>query len=150
MKSGTPSPDKTTVRWRKALPVWVQAVVLLAVFAGGIGVGAVAASRYVVMRMQHYRAHPELLPQEVTNTLTNRLKLTEEQSEQVLAVISHRHGRIEQIRQTSAPEINAEFDLMEQEVADILKKDQKPKWLSTADWVRKSFLPVNRKAAASR
>ena len=134
------------LRWRRALPAWVQVIVLLLVFAGGMGVGAVGASRYVLTRMQHYRTHPEVLPTEITDTLTSRLRLTEGQSQKVLAVISKRHGRIEEIRQTSSPEIHSEFDLLEKEVAAVLNETQKQRWLATADWVRKSFLPLNPEA----
>lgn len=128
---------------RKALPVWLQITVLLAVFASGIGVGAVSASRYVLARMQHYRAHPEALPSEITDTLASRLALNDEQSEKVLVIITHRHGRIEAARQASAPEIHSEFDLMEQEVADVLDEHQRRRWHETAQWVRESFLPLN-------
>lgn len=138
--------SKSATRWRRALPVWVQVVILLVVFASGIGVGAVGASRYMLGRMQHYRAHPEDLPGEITDTLTGRLGLSEDQSEQVLATIKHRHARIEEIRQTSAPGIHREFDLLEQEVANVLDERQKQRWLSTADWVRKSFLPLDRRS----
>ncbi|MEM9355722.1 MAG: hypothetical protein AAGB04_05885 [Pseudomonadota bacterium] len=131
--------------WRKALPAWVQALVLLVVFAGGVGVGAIGASRYILTRMQHYRAHPKALPAEITSTLTGRLGLVEKQSEDVLAVITHRHGRIEAMRQRSAPDIHSEFDLMEQEVADVLDEQQQRQWSEIADWVRKSFLPLNPK-----
>ena len=134
-------------RWRRALPVWVQVAVLLIVFGSGIGVGSVVASRYMLVRMQHYRAHPEVLPGEITDTLTRRLRLTEKQSEEVLSVITRRHGRIEEVRQQSSPEIHSEFDLLEKEVAAVLTERQKQRWLVTAEWVRKSFLPMNPNAA---
>lgn len=143
MSTTSPTSTGKPTRWRRALPVWVQVVVLLVVFASGIGVGAVAASRYMLTRMQHYRAHPEVLPGEITDTLTSRLGLTDEQSAEVLAVITKRHARIEEIRQTSSPEIHSEFDLLEKEVAAALDNNQKQRWLETADWVRKSFLPLN-------
>ena len=102
-----------------------------------------AASRYVIDRMQHYRAHPEVLPTEITQTLARRLRLTEDQQSEVLKIISRRHARIEEVRQESAPEIHSEFDRMEQEVAAILDPRQKQQWLATAEWVRSSFLPLN-------
>ena len=141
MSTTTSTPKRSPTRWRRALPVWIQALVLLVVFGSGIGVGAVSASRYMLTRMQHYRAHPEVLPEEITDTLTGRLNLTDEQSAKVLAVMTHRHGRIEAVREASAPEIHSEFDLLEKEVAAILNEDQEARWLATADWVRKSFLP---------
>ena len=130
-------------RWRKSLPVWMQVVVLLVVFASGIGVGALSATRYVIGRVQHYRTHPEVLPEEITQSLTRRLRLTAEQQSEVLKIISHRHARIEEVRQASAPEIHSEFDRMEQEVAAVLEERQKEQWLATAEWVRNSFLPIN-------
>jgi len=132
---------------RRALPVWVQVVVLLVVFASGIGVGALSATRYVLDRMQHYRTHPEVLPEEITQSLARRLRLTAEQQSEVLKIISHRHARIEEARQVSAPEIHSEFDLMEQEVAAVLEEQQKEQWLATAAWVRSSFLPLNPQAS---
>ncbi|MEL6894592.1 MAG: hypothetical protein AAFP90_00620, partial [Planctomycetota bacterium] len=75
--------------------------------------------------------------------ITSRLGLTDDQSQAVLAVITKRHGRIEEVRQDSSPEIHAEFDLLEEEVSALLNDKQKQRWLSTADWVRKSFLPLN-------
>lgn len=133
------SPPK---RWRKALPVWVQVVVLLVVFVSGMGVGALSATRYVIDRMQHYRTHPEVLPEEITQALARRLRLTEKQQSDVLEIISRRHARIEKARQASAPEIHSEFDLLEQEVAAVLEGRQKQQWLSTSEWVRNSFLPL--------
>ncbi|MEM7477845.1 MAG: hypothetical protein AAF483_22900 [Planctomycetota bacterium] len=143
MSSVHSSSTRRPSKWRRALPVGVQAIVLLIVFAGGIGVGAVGASRYILTRMQHYRANPDVLPAEITDTLTSRLGLTEDQSKAVLAVITNRHGRIEEVRQASSPEIHAEFDLLEDDVAALLNETQKQRWLSTAEWVRKSFLPIN-------
>lgn len=143
MTLSTDTPTSPPKRWRKALPVWVQVLVLLVVFASGIGVGALSATRYVIDRMQHYRTHPDVLPEEITQSLASRLRLTAEQQREILEIISRRHARIEEARQASAPEIHAEFDLMEQEVAAVLEERQKEKWLSTAEWVRSSFLPLN-------
>ena len=143
MTSKTDSLRSPSMRWRKALPIWVQVTVLLVVFASGAGVGALSASRFVISRMQHYRAHPEVLPSEITQTLSRRLRLTESQQSEVLSIISRRHAAIEKARQASAPEIHSEFDSMEQEVAALLDKRQQQKWLATAEWVRGSFLPLN-------
>lgn len=137
-------------KWRRALPVWVQVIVLLLVFASGIGVGVVGASRFVLTRMQYYRAHPEVLPAEITRTLTSRLRLSEDQSKEILAVIQRRHARIEEARQASSPKIHSEFDLLEEEVAAVLTNKQKQRWLATADWVRKSFLPLDPEAVSKR
>lgn len=129
-------------RWRRALPPWIQGLVLVIVFACGMGVGATGASRYFLTRMQYYRAHPKQLAAEVSVSLAKRLDLTSEQSEKVTEIITRRHGRIEHLRQSYAPEIHHEFDLMEQEVSDVLSEDQQRRWHETAAWVRQSYLPV--------
>ena len=147
MSTATAPSRRNTRPWRRALPVWVQAIVLLIVFGGGAGVGAVSASRFILTRMQHYRASPEELPAEITRSLSGRLGLSDEQAGKVLTVITHRHGRIEEVRQASAPEIHAEFNLMENEVAAVLDEGQQQLWLDQADLVRKTFLPRNPNAA---
>ncbi|MEM9366840.1 MAG: hypothetical protein AAGD07_12675 [Planctomycetota bacterium] len=143
MSDSVPPSTRRPLPWRRALPAWIQAVVLLVVFGAGIGVGVVATSRYIFARMQHYRAHPEVLPAEIAATLTSRLALTDGQSAAVFAVISKRHARIESARQASSPEIHSEFNLLEEEVNALLNNQQKQRWLETADWVRRSFLPLN-------
>lgn len=136
-------PANVPARIRRAMPVWLQAIVLIGVFVCGIGVGAVGASRYVLMQMQHYRTHPEQLPGKIAASLERRLRLSDSQAEQVLQVVEHRHERIEQARQSTAPAIHREFDLMVAEVAAILDEEQQQqRWAVTSEWVRTSFLPV--------
>lgn len=130
-------------RWRRALPVWIQVCVLLLVFASGIGVGAVGASQYMLSRMQHYRANPEVLPGELSAKLQSRMNMSDEQTAEVLAIVTFRHGNITSLRDASAPGILQEFSLMEQEIADVLNPTQREQWHETADWVRKTFLPTD-------
>lgn len=130
-------------RWRRALPAWLQICVLLLVFASGIGVGAVGASQYMLSRMQHYRANPEAMPGELSTKLKSRMSMSDEQTEKVLAIVTLRHGNITSLRDASAPGILQEFSLMEQEIADVLNPTQREQWHETADWVRKTFLPLD-------
>ena len=130
-------------QWRRALPAWVQVCVLLLVFASGIGVGAVGASQYMLSRMQQYRANPEVLPGELSAKLQSRMSMSDEQTAEVLAIIKLRHGNITSLRDASAPGILQEFSLMEQEIADVLSPKQREQWHETADWARKTFLPLD-------
>lgn len=139
----TKSKDNPFQRWRRALPVWMQVCVLLLVFASGIGVGAVGASQYMLSRMQHYRAHPEVFPEELSAKLQGRMRMSDQQTAKVRAIITLRHGNITSLREESAPGILQEFSLMEQEIADTLDPNQRQKWHETADWVRKTFLPLD-------
>ena len=100
-------------RIRKALPGWVQLIVLLVVFTAGIGVGATGASRYVLSRIEYFRAHPDRTPAEITKSLRSRPNLSDQQAAQVQEVVTCRHARIEHIRQASAPEIHREFALLQ-------------------------------------
>ncbi len=130
-------------QWRRALPAWVQVCVLLLVFASGIGVGAVGASQYMLSRMQHYRANPEVLPGELSAKLQSRMSMSDEQTAKVLAIVTLRHGNITSLRDASAPAVLQEFSLMEQEIADVLSPKQRELWHETADWARKTFLPID-------
>jgi hypothetical protein len=130
-------------RWRRALPAWLQICVLLLVFASGIGVGAVGASQYMLSRMQHYRANPESLPGELSAKLQSRMNMSDEQTAEVLAIVTLRHGNITSLRDASAPGILQEFSLMEREIADVLNPTQREQWRETADWARKTFLPLD-------
>jgi hypothetical protein len=149
MNQSTQSSRSTTLQrwpvqqWRRALPVWMQVCVLLLVFASGIGVGAVGASQYMLSRMQHYRANPEVLPGELSAKLQSRMSMSDEQTAEVLAIIKHRHGNITSLRDASAPGILQEFALMEQEIADVLSPKQRELWHETAAWARKTFLPTD-------
>ena len=113
------------------------------VFASGIGVGAVGASQYMLSRMQHYRANPEVLPGELSAKLQSRMNLSDEQTAKVRGIITLRHGNITSLRDASAPGILQEFSLMEQEIANVLNPTQRELWHETADWARKTFSPTD-------
>ncbi len=147
MNRSTPSTSTLSRRpiqqWKRALPAWLQVSVLLLVFASGIGVGAVVASQYMLSRMQYYRANPDVLPAELSAKLQIRMNMTDEQTAEVLAVLKRRHGNIASLRNASTPGILREFSLMESEVADLLNPRQREQWHKTADWARKTFLPLD-------
>lgn len=144
MNQSTKSSSKEkSHRWRRALPAWVQVSVLLLVFASGAGVGAVGVSQYMLSRMQYYRANPEVLPGELSAKLQSRMSMSDEQTAKVLAIITLRHGNIASLRDAAAPGILQEFSLMEQEIADSLNPEQRQQWHETADWARKTFLPID-------
>lgn len=123
--------------------MWVQVCVLLLVFGSGIGVGAVGASQYMLSRMQHYRANPEVFPEELSAKLQSRMSMTDKQTAKVRAIITLRHGNITSLRNASAPGILQEFALMEQEIANVIDSKQRDQWHETADWVRTTFLPLD-------
>ena len=93
--------------------------------------------------MQHYRANPEVLPGELSAKLQSRMKMSDDQTSKVRAIITLRHGNITSLRDASAPGILQEFSQMEHEIADVLNPKQREQWHETADWVRITFLPTD-------
>lgn len=138
--------SKPARSWRRALPRWAQLVVLTVVFAAGGVIGAVVSLRTVQSRIQHYREHPEQLPDEVVPRIQRWLSLTEEQLEIVGAVFRHRHAKIVELHGHVADEIHGEFDQLEREVGDSLTTEQKAAWSVIAARIRATFLPFRHDA----
>lgn len=141
-KDETLNPYRASRTWRRAMPFWVQVLVLLGVFASGLCVGAAGMSNHILGRMRHYRESPELFPSEITVSLTGQLGLSEQQASKVRQHIAKRHARITEIREQSAPQILREFAKMEREVASELDAKQQKLWKEKVDWARDTFLPV--------
>lgn len=128
---------------RKAAPRWIQAAVLLIVFASGVASGVFGTSSYIFSRMANFRNNPDSVPTEIADGLRSKLSLNQNQYEQTLAIIARRHGNITTLRNGIAPKIHGEFDQLESELSEILNESQTERWSQIAGWVRDTFLPLN-------
>jgi hypothetical protein len=135
----TETPKRT--KWRRAIPRWAQIVILLVVFAAGGVVGGMIAAKVIYLRMDYYRRHTNVLPNDIVPRLKLRLGLTDEQTKQVREIIERRHPRMIENRKHGAQVMLNEFDAMEQEIADVLDERQKRMWHAMADSVHHRFLP---------
>ena len=139
--SESPSIAKSSQKWRRAHPRWLQLAVLLLVFCAGCVVGAMLGVKSVHARIEYYRENTEALPDAIVPRLQHVLELTDGQSVQVREIITRRHSRIIRYRAEGSEGMHAEFDAMETEIADVLDERQAKKWSVFADRVRARFLP---------
>ncbi|MEM9941507.1 MAG: hypothetical protein AAF939_07950 [Planctomycetota bacterium] len=139
--NSTSKSDRPVIR--KAAARWVQAVVLLIVFASGVASGVFGTSSYIFDRMASFRNDPNSVPTEIADGLRSKLSLNQNQYDQALAIIELRHRNITSLRNDIAPEIHSEFDQLESELSKILNESQTGRWSEIAGWVRETFLPLN-------
>lgn len=129
-------------RIRRALPRWIQMGVLLLVFVAGGIVGAMVATKALHDRLEYYRRNDDALVKDIIPRIRSRLTLTEEQSSQFKEIIERRHPRMLDIRREGANEMLAEFQAMEDEVAEVLDPKQRESWREIAGSVRNRFIAV--------
>lgn len=117
-------------------------VLLLVFVAGGI-VGAMVATKTLHDRLEYYRRNDDALVKDIIPRIRGRLTLTEEQSSQFKEIIERRHPRMLDIRREGANEMLAEFQAMEDEVAEVLDPKQRESWREIAESVRNRFIAVS-------
>lgn len=139
--NSTSKSDRPVIR--RAAPRWIQAAVLLIVFASGVASGVFGTSSYIFDRMASFRNDPDSVPTEIADGLRSKLRLNQNQYDQALAIIELRHGNITTLRNEIAPEIHSEFDQLENELSEIFDESQTERWSEIAGWVRETFLPLN-------
>ncbi len=126
---------------RRALPLWIQAVVLGVVFLSGGIAGAMVTARVIYDRMETYRQQPPLFARDIATRLRFRLALSDSQGSRVQAIIERRHATMVEHQQESSQEMHVEFNAMVEEVSAVLDEKQKSRWQGIADHVRRTFLP---------
>ena len=77
--------------YRRALPWWLQGIVLLIVFVAGGAAGSMLTVRTMHGRMESYRQHAPIFASDIVARLRFRLALNEHQTDQV------RHGHLLQL-----------------------------------------------------
>jgi hypothetical protein len=130
-------------RIRRALPRWVQISVLLLVFVAGGIAGAMVATKTLHARLEYYRQNEDALVNDIIPRLRARLALTEEQSSQFEEILGRRHPHLLNVRRKGANEMLAEFQAMEDEVANVLDPKQRDSWRKIAESVRNRFIAIS-------
>jgi hypothetical protein len=112
----------------------------LVVFLGGAACGAAVASVMIARSIHHVIHHPEEAAAHISARLSQRLNLTDEQSEQVRQIISRRQDALMDIRRDIQPRIEVELSALEEEIAGVLSDEQREKWHALADDFRGHWL----------
>lgn len=104
--------------------VVIAVVVLVLTFSAGMAAG-VFTSHAMILRGGHGSAR---FPNALVHRLDRRLDLTEEQRAQVEAIVKRRHARIDAIWNAARPQVRAEIELTNEEIARVLTAEQRARF----------------------
>ncbi len=120
---------------------WVSLVLGLLIFAGGFTVGGVTSLVVARNQILHAIHHPEENPKRITAQLRRQLDLSDEQTRRVRAIVQRRLAAFAAIRREVLPEVRAQLDLVEKEIAEVLHEDQKARWHARFQQLRGTWMP---------
>ena len=99
-------------------------LLLLAALLVGVCLGFFGNSAIIKARIRRYSQIPANMPEHITGKLAERLDLTEQQQQQVLAVFQAYEGRMEETRQQRRALIDALIEEVRLEIAQYLTPAQ--------------------------
>ena len=107
---------------------WLKWALLVVIFVAGAAVGAAGSALLIRWRIAAVLSQPEQIPDRVVPILRHRLSLTDEQTEQVAAIVRRRYTALEEVRSEFTPRVVTELRLLSREVDAVLSPDQKQRW----------------------
>jgi hypothetical protein len=121
---------------------WVRWLVWLLIFGSGLVAGSgitLLAVRSGVLYAIH---HPREMPARVAARLRSRLRLDEDQARRVEEILRERQAALEGIRRRTQPQVEAELERIEQQIAEALDTRQREKWHRSFSALRATWLPA--------
>jgi len=107
---------------------WVRILVALLIFVGGMVCGGGLTIIGAVERIHHAIHHPEEVPGRITHYLKRRLDLSDDQTQQVEQIIREHQKNLQEIRRGVQPRVEAELELLRQDISQVLTPEQRDKW----------------------
>jgi cell division protein FtsB len=120
---------------------WLTLLLVAVVFFAGVVIGAGGALIGVYNRVVEGIQHPESEPARITARLRRNLRLTDEQAAQVEAILLRHQAEFQEIRRRVQPEVVARLDQVERDIAEVLTPEQRPRWHSRFDQMRRTWIP---------
>jgi hypothetical protein len=140
--SETTESNETTASITKPKRRWVRTLLLCVVLLlCGMVIGSGLTLHGIWRHVSNVMHNPEEVSKKITTRLTHKLNLTDEQAEQVGAIIEERHRNLNELRLETMPKIHAEFDRVDEEIAAILTPEQQAEWEEMRDRMRHRWLP---------
>ncbi len=138
--STSPIPPVIQVVWPRRRR-WVSVLLSLVLLASGfiIGSGTTLLVGYRVI--QHRLRHPEELPGRAVARLKRPLNLSDEQAQEIKSIMRRHLAVLQDRRRQWQPQIEAELDSIEKDVAAVLNPQQAEKWHNIARERRHAWLP---------
>jgi hypothetical protein len=137
VSASSPAPALAPSRRRR----WRTWLFALFIFLGGAALGSALTAGAIFRSFRHAMMHPEEAPQRITARLKSGLDLTNEQADQVRAIITRRQQSLMQIRRDVQPRVELELDQLESEIAAVLYAGQQEVWRTLATRFRRNWLP---------
>jgi hypothetical protein len=134
--------DAPPVEPRSARPRPAARWLLWAViFCSGTVVGAGAALIFVTKSVLWSLHHPDQMPARITARLRSKLDLDEQQTQRVESILRERQAALQAIRRRTQPEVEAELDRLETQIADVLNDRQRGNWRRNFQALRQRWVP---------
>jgi len=128
------APPRPRRRWLRWL-LWT--VIFGSGFVAGVGVTLIAVRRGALESIHH----PETMPKKIAQRLRRPLELSDEQMRRIEQIVARRQPALLQIRVRFQPEVEAELDGIQREIAQVLDEQQRPRWEQLFDHLRRTWLP---------
>ncbi len=102
-------------------------LLLLAALLIGVCIGFRANNAILQRRIERYSRIPDNMPEHITNRMTERLGLDEQQRQNVLALLKTHEDRMKETRERSRAMIDDMIEEMRVEIAQFLTPEQAEK-----------------------
>jgi hypothetical protein len=120
---------------------WLRLILVLVIFVSGVLVGTGGTVLVIRNRVLTVVRHPEQMPQRMVNRLRWPLGLSDEQAVELEQVFERRQESLQRLRRRFQPELEAELDQIEAEVADVLDEEQQQRWQEYFGHIRRTWMP---------
>jgi hypothetical protein len=127
-------PPRRRRRWLRWL-LW--SIVFGSGFVAGIGLTLIGVRKGMLEAVQH----PETMPKKVAQRLRRPLQLSDEQMRRIEQIVAERQQALLQIRIRVQPDVDAELDVIQREIAQVLDEQQRTKWEQLFRQLRSTWLP---------
>lgn len=122
---------------------WSRIFTLSIIFISGGIVGFAAGGYWMRDRMNFMIRHPQQVMDRLFPQLQSKLGLNDEQARKVEEIMRQRYASMESVRAEFVPKQMAEFEVLSNEVAQILNPEQKSKWSIIISRAEKRHMPVS-------
>lgn len=116
-------------------------LVLLVVFVAGLFAGSFATGRAKILYLKLIVHQPEVLPDQVTAVLDHRLGLSDEQAEQVRAIVRQRVEWYRAVEPWMVSALNFQMDGFDRDMKQVLTAEQRQEWDAMFKRMRDTWTP---------
>jgi len=118
-----------------------KTLLLLGVFFGGFVIGSALTGSVVVHRVREAAFTPEKTAERIMGRMERRLDLTDEQSDQVKAIVRRNMGELVTRRAEVRAQVLEQVQTIRREIAEVLTPEQERKLNRRFDWLQKLWMP---------